>query len=80
MADNSLYLWHFISSDGMLDHENSQLSDRVACLEKRVQQQDDEIICLKSALSDCLRRLQALESGKCEYGLCVTTTHHLHIL
>ena len=51
-------------SDGILNHENEELRDRVAVLERKVHQQEDEVICLKSALSDCLRRLQALENGR----------------
>jgi len=39
------------------------VQDRVLSLEKKVQQQDDEIVCLKSALADALRRLAALEAG-----------------
>jgi len=35
----------------------------VLSLEKRVEQQDDEIVCLRSALADALRRLAAIESG-----------------
>ena len=56
-------------SDGMLDNENEALRDRVMTLEKKVQSQEDEIVCLKSALSDVIRRLQIVEtgSGKMEY-------------
>lgn len=49
--------------DGVIGHENEELRDRVSSLEKKVQQQDDEIVCLKSALSDAIRRLAALESA-----------------
>ncbi|CAH1792966.1 unnamed protein product [Owenia fusiformis] len=48
----------------MLSHENEEVRERVSGLEKRVLQQEDEIICLKAALSDCLRRLQVIESGR----------------
>ena len=51
------------SPDGVIGHENEELRDRVASLEKKVQQQDDEIVCLKSALSDAIRRLSTLESS-----------------
>ena len=50
----------------MLDHENAELRDRVGALEKKVQQQEDEILCLKSALADCLRRLNAFDTGRCK--------------
>ena len=50
--------------DGILNHENEEIRDRVAVLERKVQQQEDEIICLKSALSDCIRKLSAFESGR----------------
>lgn len=53
----------FFWSDGVIGHENEELRDRVSSLEKKVQQQDDEIVCLKSALSDAIRRLAALESA-----------------
>ena len=38
--------------------------ERVIALEKKVVQQDDELICLKSALSDCIRRLNTIETTK----------------
>jgi len=50
-------------SDAILSHDSEAVQDRVLSLEKKVQQQDDEITCLKSALADALRRLAALESG-----------------
>uniref|UniRef100_A0A1I8HUF2 HELP domain-containing protein n=1 Tax=Macrostomum lignano TaxID=282301 RepID=A0A1I8HUF2_9PLAT len=49
---------------GLLTQENSELRDRVADLEHRVQAQSDELTCLKSSLSDCLRRLATLESSR----------------
>jgi len=49
--------------DAILSHESESVQDRVLSLEKKVQQQDDEIVCLKSALADALRRLAALEAG-----------------
>jgi len=47
----------------VLSHDNESVQERVVALEKKVQLQDDEIICLKSALSDALRRIVILESG-----------------
>ena len=49
--------------DEILSHETETVQERILSLEKKVQQQDDEIVCLKSALADALRRLTALESG-----------------
>jgi microtubule-associated protein-like 1/2 len=48
----------------MLENEKDNLNDRIANLEKRVQQQDDEIICLKSTISEVLKRLQIIEAQK----------------
>ena len=52
-----------LQSDALMDSESNSLQEHVIHLEKKVQQQDDEIICLKSALADALRRLSALEIG-----------------
>jgi len=49
--------------DEILSHESDSVQERMLNLEKKVQQQDDEIVCLKSALADALRRLATLESG-----------------
>ena len=54
----------FILLEAMLENEKDNLNHRIASLEKRVQNQDDEIICLKSSLSDILRRLQLVEIQK----------------
>jgi len=51
----------------MLSNENDALQDRVLSLEKKIQSQEDEMVCMKSALSDVIRRLQVLESGR---GMC----------
>jgi len=48
----------------MLENEQKNSSDRLAYLEKHVQQQNDELICLKSALADVIRRMQLLESAQ----------------
>uniref|UniRef100_A0A1I8HE55 HELP domain-containing protein n=2 Tax=Macrostomum lignano TaxID=282301 RepID=A0A1I8HE55_9PLAT len=53
-----------LSTDGLLSQENSELRDRVGDLEQRVQSQADELVCLRSALSDCLRRLASVETSK----------------
>lgn len=52
-------------SDGLLSQDQEELSERVAHLEKRVREQEDEIICLKSALADVMRRLGQVETTKC---------------
>merc|ERR1719376_1349438 len=52
------------ASDDMIENENEMLRDRVADLEKRVHDQNDEITCLRATLADCLRRINTLESGK----------------
>ncbi|XP_067680200.1 echinoderm microtubule-associated protein-like 2 isoform X12 [Haliotis asinina] len=49
--------------DGLLSQEQEDLVDRVAYLEKKVTQQGDEIVCLKSALADVIRRISQLESA-----------------
>ena len=45
-------------------NEQKELLGRVITLETKVHQQEDEIVCLKSALSDVIRRLQTVETGK----------------
>lgn len=37
--------------------------DRISELEKKVQEQSNEVLCLRSALADCVRRLAALEAA-----------------
>jgi len=63
--------------DAILSHESESVQDRVLSLEKKVQQQDDEIVCLKSALADALRRLAAVESGlyRC-LSVCLFLCHY----
>ena len=58
----------------MLTHENEEMKERVIALEKKVHEQEDELLCLKSALSDVIRRLSAVEANRCMYLL------HLYIL
>lgn len=54
------------SVDGLLSQDHGELCQRVLCLEKKVQQQEDEIICLKSALADVIRRLGHVEATKAQ--------------
>lgn len=49
--------------NGMIDNENDAVRDRLSDLEKKVHLQNDEIVCLKATLADCLRRLNSLEVG-----------------
>ena len=51
-------------ADDMVENENETLRDRVADLEKKVHDQNDEITCLRATLADALRRINQLESGK----------------
>ena len=46
----------------MLANENLNASDRILSLEHKLKQQSDEIVLLKSALADVIRRLQQVES------------------
>ena len=48
----------------MLENEQRNSADRLASLEKRVQQQNDELICLKSALADVIRRINTVENSQ----------------
>ncbi|GAB6020327.1 Echinoderm microtubule-associated protein-like 5 [Chamberlinius hualienensis] len=50
-------------SDDMLSNENDSLAGRVAELEKKMQEQEDELVCLKGTLADVVRRLAAVESA-----------------
>ncbi|XP_076058179.1 echinoderm microtubule-associated protein-like 2 isoform X3 [Oratosquilla oratoria] len=52
------------SCDDMIENENQSLRDRVADLEKKVQDQTDEIVCLRSTLADVLRRLNNIEGSR----------------
>ncbi|XP_071540935.1 echinoderm microtubule-associated protein-like 2 isoform X3 [Panulirus ornatus] len=51
------------SADEMIENENHSLRDRVADLEKKVHEQTDEIMCLRSTLADVLRRLNTVEGA-----------------
>lgn len=48
--------------------ESEDLASRVVQLEKKVKVQDDELVCLKSALSEAIRRLNQLETAKSGHG------------
>ncbi len=48
----------------MIETENESLRERVTDLEKKVLEQNDEIVCLRSTLADVLRRLSLLEGSR----------------
>lgn len=54
----------FFISDDMIETENDTLRERVSDLEKKVLEQNDEIICLRSTLADVLRRITQLEGSR----------------
>lgn len=47
----------------MIESEKTSLLGRVHDLEKRVNVQQDEIVCLRSTLAEALRRITALETN-----------------
>jgi len=52
------------TSDGLLSQDQQELSERVTHLEKRVREQENEIVCLKGALADMVRRVGHVEATK----------------
>lgn len=54
--------------DGLLSHDKEDVVERVAYLEKKLQAQEDEIACLKSAMADVIRRLAAVEHNSHSNG------------
>ncbi len=44
--------------------DRDELLERIGYLEKKTTEQAEEITCMKSALADCLRRVQLLESSR----------------
>ncbi|XP_069116291.1 echinoderm microtubule-associated protein-like 2 isoform X5 [Argopecten irradians] len=57
------------TKDGLLSQDHEELCERVSYLEKKAQQQEDEIICLKSALADVIRRLGQAEAGRAQNSI-----------
>lgn len=47
---------------------SKEMAEKIVYLEKKVESQDEEIVLLKAALSDALRRLQSLEVRKVNVG------------
>ncbi|KAK3736838.1 hypothetical protein RRG08_000588 [Elysia crispata] len=56
------------TEDGLLSHDKDDVVDRVAYLEKKLQTQEDEIVCLKSAMADVIRRLASVENSSHSNG------------
>uniref|UniRef100_A0A3Q3K4Y1 Uncharacterized protein n=1 Tax=Monopterus albus TaxID=43700 RepID=A0A3Q3K4Y1_MONAL len=50
-------------NDSMSGASVSDVNDRLSALELRVQQQEDELMVMKAALADILRRLAASEDS-----------------
>uniref|UniRef100_A0A914ZJU4 HELP domain-containing protein n=1 Tax=Parascaris univalens TaxID=6257 RepID=A0A914ZJU4_PARUN len=50
-------------SNEMLNAENASIRERVYELERKVQSQEDELVCLRSSTADLLRRLTILEQS-----------------
>ena len=48
----------------MLESEKTNLVHRIQDLEKKVSDQNDEIVCLRGTLADTLRRVSQLESNR----------------
>ncbi|KPM01384.1 WD domain containing protein 14 [Sarcoptes scabiei] len=66
----------FLSNNSSLGGSDQNLHSvfvRFAELEKKITEQNDEIVCLKSTLADVLRRLNQLEGRA-----IVTTSYHNH--
>ena len=59
---------------GMMNNENDAVRDRLGDLERKVEQQNDEIVCLKATLSECLRRLNGLEVDRGHVEISSTPT------
>lgn len=51
------------------EQDHAEVCERVSYLEKKVRQQEDEIVCLKSAVADILRRLNQVEAEKAQNSI-----------
>ncbi|XP_063600995.1 uncharacterized protein LOC134777102 isoform X2 [Penaeus indicus] len=60
----------------MIENENQSLRDRVADLEKKVHEQTDEIMCLRSTLADVLRRINTIEGARDTRKKSSSRTNH----
>ncbi len=68
----------FIQVDLLVQNEEKNSSDRLTYLEKHVLQQNDELICLKSALADVIRRVQQLEQAQATHQQQTFNFHQKH--
>lgn len=59
----------------MLENDRKTVNDRIENLEKRVEQQDNELICLKSTLADLLRRFNQIESSSRSNSSVSSSSH-----
>lgn len=59
-------MFYFVMTEDMISQENEALRERVADLEKKVQEQTDDIVCLRSAVADIVRRLNSMEAHRGE--------------
>lgn len=64
MKENNNDCFVFLNTDDMIETENESLRERVTDLEKKILEQNDEIVCLRSTLADVLRRLAQLEGSR----------------
>ncbi|XP_046384237.1 echinoderm microtubule-associated protein-like 2 isoform X2 [Ischnura elegans] len=51
-------------ADDMIENENESLRERVSDLERKLLDQGDELVCLRSTLADALRRISSLEANR----------------
>ncbi|GFS03266.1 echinoderm microtubule-associated protein-like 1 [Elysia marginata] len=59
---------NLVANNGLLSHDKDDVVERVAYLEKKLQAQEDEIVCLKSAMADVIRRLASVEQSSHSNG------------
>ena len=50
--------------DDMMEQDHDAMRDRVCILERRILEQNDEIIFLRTTLNDVLRRLNQMETNR----------------
>ena len=51
----------------MMDQDQDAMRDRVRILERKVLEQNDEIVCLRTTLTDVLRRLNQMETSRSQF-------------
>ena len=50
-----------------MDQDQDAMRDRVCILERKVLEQNDEIVCLRTTLTDVLRRLNQMETSRSQF-------------